>query len=74
MASVVIVIQEGTMILKAEAALNWIGQRTMVVVTSPRIGMTQRMVLMVLVMEAREAFQPRSMGAQNILGMVPVWT
>jgi hypothetical protein len=72
--SVATVIQEGTMILRAEVVLSWIGQKTMVVVTSPLTGTIQRMVPMVPVTEEREACHPRSMGARCILGMVQVWT
>lgn len=70
----VIVILEETMILRGAGVLNWIGPRTMEIVTSPPIGMILKMVQMGLDTEAMVESQQTSTAAQSIRQMDPTAT
>lgn len=72
--SAVIVILGETMILRVEVVPNWIGLKTMEIVTNLLIGMIPRMVLMVLDMGVMVQFLQTSMAAPSTLLMDPTWT
>lgn len=74
MVSVVTVILAEIMILRGVDVLNWIGLKTMEIVTSPHIGMIQKMVLMAPDMEAMVEFQQTSKAAPSTLLMDPMLT
>jgi len=73
-ASVVIAILVEIMILRAVGVPNWIGLKTMEIVTNPPIGMIRKMVLMGLDMEVMVEFRRTSMAAPSILLMDPTLT
>jgi len=73
-ALIVIVTLEATTTVKDVDVLRWIGQRTMVVVSKPQLGMIQVMEVILVVMVAVAGLAKASMSAQNILAMVRMWT